>query len=72
MVAYLCVYVVQPWAAQGTMVLSDYGEVPVEAVGALLAFTVARRERRPRARVAWTLVALGLVFNMAGNVIYGA
>jgi len=70
-VAYLCVYVVQPWAAQGTMVLSDYSEVPVEAVGALLAFTVARRERRPRARVAWTLVALGLVSNMAGNLIYG-
>ncbi len=71
-VAYLWVYVARPWADHGTQVLSDYGEIPVEAIGALLALTVARRERRPRARVAWMLVALGLVSNMAGNLIYGA
>ena len=74
--AYALVYVFlffsRPWAEQGAAFLSDFGEVPLEAIVAVLALTVVARDPRHRASLAWLLVAMALLADLTGNVIYGA
>ena len=66
------VFAVRPWGSPGATLLSDFGEVPIEIVGAVLALVVVARDERGRARVAWGLIALALISNLIGNALFGS
>jgi diguanylate cyclase (GGDEF)-like protein len=69
---YLVAFAVRPWGNWGAQLLSDFGEAPVESLGVLLALVVIARERRPRARLAWILLAAAISSDVLACLIYGA
>ena len=70
--AYLVAYILRPGGDTGALILSDFGEVPLEAFGIVLVLAVASRETRQRTRLAWWLIGLALGSNAIGNIVYGA
>jgi diguanylate cyclase (GGDEF)-like protein len=68
---YLVIYLLVPFGSLGVPFLSDFGEVPLEAVCVVLGLMVAHRERRGHARLAWRFFVLAMAGNLLGNVIYG-
>jgi diguanylate cyclase (GGDEF)-like protein len=75
-VAYALVYVglflARPAGDPGATILSDFGEVPLDAIGVALALAVVARERRRMARLAWSLFAMALAGGLIGDFLYGA
>jgi diguanylate cyclase (GGDEF)-like protein len=69
---YLCLFIGRPDGERGVVILSDFGEVPLEAIGIALALAVVGREPRRQARLAWSLVAVAFASNLIGNLVYGA
>jgi diguanylate cyclase (GGDEF)-like protein len=71
-IAYLAAFAVRPWGDAGAQIVSDFGEGPLESLGVVLALALIAREPRPRARLAWSLIALAIVCDVIANVAYGA
>ena len=71
LLGYLVLYIVRPEDGGLTAFLSDFGMVPLEAAGIILALAVVVREQRTQARLAWLLIAFALAFDLGGNLLYG-
>ncbi|MHB8399182.1 MAG: putative bifunctional diguanylate cyclase/phosphodiesterase [Candidatus Limnocylindrales bacterium] len=75
-VAYAFVYVglflARPGGEQGGRILSDFGGVPLDVIGGVLALAVVARDPRRRTRLAWSLFAMALAGDLTGNLLYGA
>jgi hypothetical protein len=75
-IAYALVYVgffvARPAGDPGATILSDFGEVPLDAIGVALALAVVVREPRRMARLAWSLFAMALAGGLIGDLLYGA
>ena len=69
---YLGLFIARPAGERGVAILSDFGEVPIGAVGIVLALAMVGREPRRRARLAWGLFTIALASDLAGNLLYGA
>ncbi|HEY5628570.1 MAG TPA: GGDEF domain-containing protein [Candidatus Limnocylindrales bacterium] len=64
-------YAVRPGGDDVMALVSDFAELPVELLALLMCLAVVVGEPRPRARIAWTLVALATAADGLGNLIYG-
>ncbi len=69
--AVLVTYLVRPGGDDVMALVSDFAEPPVELVALLMCIAVAVTERRPQARIAWTLMALATAADGIGNLLYG-
>ncbi|MHB8958387.1 MAG: diguanylate cyclase domain-containing protein [Candidatus Limnocylindrales bacterium] len=64
-------YVLRPGGEEFMALISDFAEPPVELVAVLMCIAVVTADRRPKARIAWTLIALATAADGIGNLLYG-
>ncbi len=64
-------YILQPSGSGFMNLVSDFAEPPLDLVAVLMCIAVAFAERRPKARLAWTLIALAAAADGTGNLLYG-
>ena len=69
---YVGLYLARPAGEPGATILSDYGEVPLDAIGVALALAVVAREPRRMARLAWGLFAMALAGGLIGDLVYAS
>jgi diguanylate cyclase (GGDEF)-like protein len=69
---FVGLFLARPAGDPGATILSDFGEVPLDAIGVVLALAVVAREPRRRARLAWSLFAMALAGGLIGDLLYGS
>jgi diguanylate cyclase len=65
-------FLARPAGDPGATILSDLGQVPLDAIGVTLALAVVAREPRRMSRLAWSLFAMALAGGLIGDLLYGA